>query len=123
MRVLIADDSEVFVQRLVAMLTEVDGVEIVGRAGSVAEAAEAVRHLKPDVLILDIRMPGGSGIDVLQGMKTDSVSPIVVMLTNYAYSQYRKECLKLGASFFFDKSADFEKVGEAIQSLIRDGAA
>jgi len=121
MRVLIADDSDVLVQRLVTMLTEVEGVEVVGRVGSVSEASRAVRDLKPDALVLDIRMPGGSGIDVLEAMKRDQVTPIVIVLTNYGYPQYRKKCLQSGARFFLDKSTEFEKVGEVLQSLI-DGA-
>jgi DNA-binding NarL/FixJ family response regulator len=123
MRVLIADDSEVVIQRLVVALTAVSGIEIVGQAGTVAEASEAVRNLKPDVMILDISMPGGSGMDVLKSIKRDRVTPVVIVLTNYGYSQYRTKCFQLGARFFFDKSAEFEKVREAIQSLIRNSAA
>ena len=119
MRVLIADDSEALVQRLTAMLAEVGGVEIVGRAGTVEEASQATRNLAPDVLILDICMPGGSGITVLEGMKKDAVNPIVIVLTNYGYPQCRKKCLESGARFFFDKSSEFEKVGEVLRGLIR----
>ena len=122
MRVLIADDSQVLVQRLVTTLAKLDGIEIVGHAGTVAEAAQGVRNLHPDVVILDICMPGGSGIDVLEGMKRDRVTPIVIILTNYGYPQYRKKCLQSGASFFFDKSAEFEKVAQVLRSLINDSS-
>ncbi len=122
MRVLIADDSEALVQRLVTTLAKLDGIEIVGHAETVAEAAEGVRNLRPDVVILDIRMPGGSGIDVLDGMKRDRVTPTVIVLTNYDYPQYRKKCLQSGASFFFDKSAEFEKVAQVLRGLISDSS-
>ncbi len=118
MRVLIADDSEVIFQRLVMTLAKVDGVEIVGHAGTVAEAAEGIRALQPDLVILDIRMPGGTGLDVLEGMKRDRVTPIVIVLTNYGYPQYRKKCLQSGATFFFDKSAEFEEVAQTVRGLI-----
>jgi DNA-binding NarL/FixJ family response regulator len=118
MRVLIVDDSEVIVQRLVAMLAEVDGVEIVDQAGTVAAASQAVRNVHPDVVILDIAMPGGSGIDVLEGMKRDQLTPIVIVLTSHGYPQYRKKCLQSGARFFFDKSTEFEKIGEVLRNLI-----
>jgi len=121
-RVLIADDSEALVQRLVTTLAKLDGIEIVGHAETVAEAAEGVRNLRPDVVILDIRMPGGSGIDVLDGMKRDRVTPTVIVLTNYDYPQYRKKCLQSGASFFFDKSAEFEKVAQVLRGLISDSS-
>ena len=119
MRVLIADDSEVFVERLLKILAEADGIEIVGRVGTVADSIQAVRTLKPDVLLLDIRMPGGSGIDVLEDIERDQLTPIVIVLTNYGYSQYRKKCLRSGARFFLDKSSEFEKVNDVLRSLIR----
>ncbi len=122
MRVLIADDSEAFVERLVTMLADLDGIEIAGRARSVAETARAVRDLKPDVVILDLSMPGGSGVDVLDGMKNDRDPPTVIVLTNYSHSQYRRKCLQLGARFFFDKSAQFAEVAQVLQGLLRDSS-
>ena len=118
MRVLIADDSEVFVQRLVQALGEISGVEIVGRARTGAEALQALRDLRPEVVILDIRMPGGTGIDVLEGMRKEKLAPITIVLTNFAFPQYRRKCLQLGARFFFDKSAEFSGVREALSGLI-----
>jgi DNA-binding NarL/FixJ family response regulator len=116
-RVLIADDSEVVVLSLNAALAVVHGVEVVGQAGSVPEAIQAIRALRPDVLVLDISMPGGSGIDVLEDMRKEDIRPIIIVLTNFSYPQYRKRCLQLGARFFFDKSADFERVAEVVQGL------
>jgi len=118
MRVLVADDSEVFVQRLLQALGEIDGVEIVARSRTGAEALQAIRNLHPEVVILDIRMPEGSGIDVLENMKRERLSTITIVLTNFAFPQYRKKCLQLGARFFFDKSAEFAKVGEALRRLV-----
>jgi DNA-binding NarL/FixJ family response regulator len=116
--VLIADDSDAIAERLAAMLAGVDGIEVVGRAGTVTETARAVRRLAPDVVILDIQMPGGSGIDILDGMKTDGIAPVVIVLTNHPYPPYRKRCLESGARFFLDKSTEFEKVVEVLGSLI-----
>jgi len=118
MRVLIADDSEVFVQRLVQALGEISGVEIVGRARTGAEALQALRDLDPEVVILDIRMPDGTGIDVLEGMRKEKLATITIVLTNFAFPQYRRKCLQLGARFFFDKSAEFAEVREALSGLI-----
>ena len=118
MKVLIADDSDVIVQRLITMLTEIKGVEIADQAGTVEAASKAVASLRPDVVILDMHMPGGSGLDVLKSMKQDSVTSTVIVLTNFAYPQYRKRCLQNGAEFFFDKSTEFEKVGEVLQGLM-----
>lgn len=123
MKVLIADDSEVFVQRLLLALGEISGIEIVAHARTGAEALQALHELRPEVVILDIRMPKGSGIDVLKGMEREKLTPITIVLTNFAFSQYRKKCLQLGARFFFDKSADFNQVSEVLRGLVQKGSA
>lgn len=118
MKVFIADDSEVVCERLTAMLSELPGVEVVGKATDSSEAIRSIRELHPDAVILDIRMPGGSGIDVLKAIKKDNYAPRVIVLTNYPYPQYRKACMDAGAEFFLDKSTEFEKVTELIKQLI-----
>jgi DNA-binding NarL/FixJ family response regulator len=120
MRVLIADDSPLLVERVAAVVAEVGETEVVGHAGSVADAARAVRSLNPDVLILDLQMPGGSGIEVLEGISRDRLTPVVIVLTNHGGSQYRRKCLQAGAHFFFDKSAEFEKLAPVLRSLNRN---
>jgi DNA-binding NarL/FixJ family response regulator len=118
MRVLIADDSQALVQRLTSRLMEVTGVEIVGHAGNVRDALREIRKAKPDVVILDICMPGGSGIDVLESLQKDQSPPLVIVLSNYSDRQYRRKCLQSGACFFFDKSSEFHKVAEVLRSLM-----
>jgi DNA-binding NarL/FixJ family response regulator len=120
MRVLIADDSLAIVQRLVMMLADVKGVEIVDQVGTVGDTQEAIRRLRPDAVILDMQMPGGSGIDVMESMKKDHLKSTVIVLTNHPYAAYRKKCFESGAAFFLDKSNEFEKVGEVLEGLIRD---
>jgi DNA-binding NarL/FixJ family response regulator len=71
-------------------------------------------------VILDIRMPGGSGIDVLENIKKTNAAPVVIVLTNYPYPQYRKKCMALGAEYFFDKTTEFEKVTEVIENLTQN---
>ena len=119
MRVLIADDSEVFVQRLARALGEINGVEIVAHARTGAEALEAISNLRPEVVILDIGMPEGSGIEVLESLKRRKATPFTIVLTNFAFAQYRRRCLQLGARFFFDKSAESAKVGEVLRELLQ----
>ena len=112
MKVLIVDDSAVIRERLGTMLSETENVEIIGQAQAPREAMELIQKLKPDAVILDIRMHGGNGIEVLKNIKQNKQFPMVIMLTNYPYPQYRKRCEILGADFFFDKSTEFEKVRE-----------
>jgi DNA-binding NarL/FixJ family response regulator len=79
---------------------------------------DSIRELKPDAVILDIQMPNSSGIDALQNIKIGGPTPVVIMLTNYAYPQYRKRCMDAGADFFFDKSTEFEEVVNVLRGLI-----
>ncbi|MGI9535100.1 MAG: response regulator [Thermodesulfobacteriota bacterium] len=118
MNVLIVDDSQVIQDSLANMLSLIDGINTVAMAKDVDNAILSTRELKPDVLILDIRIHGGSGIDVLKEIKKDEHSPKVIMLTNYPYSQYRKKCLEEGAEYFLDKSKEFSEIGMIFKTLI-----
>jgi DNA-binding NarL/FixJ family response regulator len=118
-KVFIADDSLIVREHLVTMLEELAGIKVVGQAENVAEAISAIRILQPDVVILDIRMPGGSGIDVLQTIKQDEVAPMVIILTNYPYPAYRQKCLQAGADFFLDKSTEFDQIPELFERFKR----
>ncbi len=116
-KVFIADDSLIVQDHLVTMLDELSEVEIVGQAETVAEAISGIRNLQPDAVILDIRMPDGSGIDVLQNIKQDEVAPMVIILTNYPYPGYRQRCLNAGADFFLDKSTEFDQIPKLFERL------
>ena len=109
-KVFIADDSLVVREHLVTMLDELPRIVIVGQAENVAEAINGILELRPDIVILDIRMPGGSGIDVLQTIKQNKPVPVVIVLTNYPYPAYRQKCLQAGADFFLDKSTEFDQI-------------
>ncbi len=127
----IADDSDAVRGRLIELLSEVEGAEVTGQAANTDDAIEGIRRLKPHVVILDIRMPGGGGIDVLKRIKQESQPPVVMMLTNHASPQYRKKCVEWGADFFLDKSRDLEclltifknLVGQPMPSGVETGAA
>ena len=114
-RVVLADDSTAVRRNLIDMLAHLDHVCVVEQAGDAACAVAAVRQHRPDVVVLDISMPGGNGIDALQQIKSDCPEAQVIMLTNHSNDFYRKRCLGAGASFFFDKSHEFEKVSEVLE--------
>lgn len=90
---------------------------IVGQAENAQKALSAIRQLHPDVVILDIWMPGGNGIEVLRQLKKLKPSPKVIMFTNYTYPQYRYRCKVAGADFFFDKSTEFDQIPRALETL------
>lgn len=117
MRLFVADDSSMIRERIVRMLTNMPNVQLVGEAADGPEALRRVRETKPDLVILDLKMPKASGIDILPLIKRLPSPPVVMILTNYATSTHHEACMKLGADYFFDKSKDLEKVIEVIENL------
>jgi len=114
---MVSDDSEVVRRHLVAMLSELPFVDVVGEARNVAATLETVQRVQPDVVILDIHMPDGSGLQALKHIKRELPETKVIMLTNHANAFYRRACMNAGASFFFDKSTEFERVGDVLSEM------
>jgi len=119
MKVFIADDSPLFVERLAELLRDVPGVEVSGQAGDVSESVRCIRQMKPDAVILDLQMPGGSGLDVLRAIRPNHPGLYVLICTNYPYPQYREQCISAGANFFLDKSAEFERIPAILRDLMQ----
>ncbi len=118
MRILIADGSSLVRERLTSMLAElIQGLEIIGQAQDVPETIEAVQRLRPDALILDIRMPGGSGLDVLRRVKEGGKPPLVIVLTTFPSPEHRKIYLDAGADYFFSKSAEVPVAIDVLRRL------
>jgi DNA-binding NarL/FixJ family response regulator len=120
MKVFIADDSKVLRERIKEMLSDFPDVEVIGEAVDGREAIDNIRRLRPELVILDVRMPHINGISVLEKIKRLKPSPRVIVMTAYPYPQYRQKCVELGADFFFTKSDEFEKVMEVIQNLLAE---
>ena len=118
--VYVVDDSDFVRERLIEMLSELEGVEIAGGTGDPLEAVAAIRQMVPDAVILDIRLPRKSGIEVLRDIKKDRPSPVVIILTNYPYPQYQKECTEAGADYFLNKSTEFNKIADVLKGLAKN---
>ena len=106
MKIVIVDDSAALRARLVEMLSRIEGIEVIGQAQDAPQGLASIHALRPEVVVLDIQMPGGSGIDVLREVKRDYPETIVIMLTNHEDSQYRAKCMALQADYFLSKSTD-----------------
>ena len=109
-KVFIVEDSVILRGRIISMISTIKGVEICGVAGEPKEAINGIRECQPDSVILDLKLYGGSGLDVLQKIKNEKPETKVIILTNYPEPQYMKKCMDLGADYFFDKSEDFDKI-------------
>jgi DNA-binding NarL/FixJ family response regulator len=117
LKVFICDDSATVRERLVIMALDLPAVNLVGQADDAPGCMDAIRKARPDVVILDIRMPGGNGMDVLRQLKEENPAPKVIMLTNFAYAQYRRRCEEAGADFFLDKSTEFDQIPLALEQV------
>jgi len=117
LKVFITDDSATIRDRLVTMVLDLPEMVVVGQSQDAPEVLDAIHQTQPDVVILDIRLPGGSGMDVLRQLKKARPAPKVIMLSSYSYPQYRKACEAAGADFFFDKSTEFDKIPYALERL------
>jgi DNA-binding NarL/FixJ family response regulator len=118
MRILIADDSVIVRERLIGLLSELQGIEFIGQAEDAMEARILAAKLRPDVAILDLRMPKGSGAEVLLELKKLDPAPRVIMLTNYPQAENRKKCMDGGADYFFDKSTEFQTVVAVLRGML-----
>jgi DNA-binding NarL/FixJ family response regulator len=115
--VLVVDDTAIVRDRLVALLSEVAGVEVVGTARNATEGVTAARRLAPDAVVLDLRMPGGDGVAVLEDIKARAPATVVVILTNYSCEGHRARCLAAGADHFLDKSTDLNRLVDVFTDL------
>ncbi len=117
MNVVLVDDSLLVRKRVANIISKMPGVKVIGEAGNSLEAIEVVRKTKPDVVILDIKIPGESGVKVLRKLKDEFEDLKIIMLTNYPDSQYKAECLMHGAEYFLSKSDEFDKLPEVFSKL------
>jgi DNA-binding NarL/FixJ family response regulator len=104
MNVLIVDDSELVQIRLKRALLKDNLSMCISQAYSVREALELFHTSNPGMIILDIDLPDGSGIDLLQTFKKEQPGIVVAMLTNYPTSEFKQSCITFGADHFYEKS-------------------
>jgi len=117
MRVIIADDSTIMLDRLQQMLLSLTDVEVVGTFSNGTDALSALHKLKPDLAILDNKMPGIKGVDIIREIRKEDSKMKLMLLTFYADTYYREQAMNAGADYFFSKSDDFEKIPELIDQL------
>ena len=115
-RVLIIDDHAVFCDALSAVLRLEPDIEVVGKGGSVREAVEAVQRLRPDVVLLDVHLPDGSGIDALGPMKAAHPSVQVVILTTDEDEALLRTALGAGITGYLSKHEGAAEVLQAVRA-------
>jgi DNA-binding NarL/FixJ family response regulator len=121
-RIILVDDHELVRIGLKSLLERHPQFDVVGEAGSAREALEQVEALKPDVVVMDIRLPGTSGIDVCEQIVNQFPETKVLMLTSYAEDEMLFSAIRAGASGYVLKQIGSEDLIKAIESVGRGEA-
>jgi two-component system, NarL family, response regulator DevR len=116
---LVVDDHEVVRQGLVALLGRRPGFQVVGEAGTVAEAVESARRFQPDLVIMDVRLPDGSGIEACREIRADLPDTRVVMLTSYPDEDAVLSAIVAGASGYLLKQVRARDLVAALETVAR----
>lgn len=120
-RVLMADDHTMFREGVRLLLETRGGFEVVGEAATGREAVELARSLRPDVIVMDIGMPGMNGLDATRLIQADNPSSRVLILTMHDTDEYFFSALEAGASGYVLKEAASNDLVNAIESVSRGG--
>ena len=117
MKVLIVDDDALVTQSLATILSVEPDVEVVGRGGSGPEAVEKHRELSPDILLLDIRMPGGDGLGAAEQILAEDKDARIIFLTTFSDDEYIVRALRMGARGYLIKQ-DVARIAPALRSVM-----
>jgi DNA-binding NarL/FixJ family response regulator len=118
LEVLVVEDSEVIRERLVEMLSALSWCRVIGQYEDADGAIAGIRDRLPHVVLLDIKLRGSSGMQVLKHIEREAPHIKVIVLTNYAEPQYRKLVLAAGALHLLDKSKEFERVPHLLREIM-----
>ena len=118
-RVLIADDHKIVRQGLRFLLSQEAGIEVAGEAADGVAALEAVRALRPDVVLLDLFMPGLDGIAVLKALQADGLASGVLVLTSSQDDAHLVQAIRAGALSYLPKTADVDQVVASVRAAAR----
>jgi len=119
LRLLVVDDHEVVRQGLVALLDRREGFQVVAEAGTVAEAVEQARRHQPEIVIMDVRLPDGSGIEACREIRAEFPATRVVMLTSYPDEEAVLSAIVAGASGYLLKQIRARDLVSALEAVGR----
>src|SRR6478735_4251948 len=119
LRLLVVDDHEVVRQGLVSLLDRRAGFQVVAEAGTVAESIEAARRFEPDIIVMDVRLPDGSGIEACREIRAEMPETRVVMLTSYPDEEAVFSAIVAGASGYLLKQVRARDLVAALEAVGR----
>jgi two-component system response regulator NreC len=120
-RILLADDHTIVLQGLSRFLREQEGMEVVGQAKDGLAVVTLARELSPDVVIMDISMPGLSGVEATRKIHDEKPDIKIIGLSMHAAKRYIQEMYKAGARGYLLKDCDFDELMAAIRAVAAGG--
>lgn len=120
LRVFVIEDSPILLERIAEAIADQPSLILVGTADTEKDALRKIRALKPEVLVIDIKLREGNGLNVLAQLQTISDQenkPKVVVFTNYPRQEYLRNSKQLGADYFLDKSTQFADLPKILTGL------
>jgi DNA-binding NarL/FixJ family response regulator len=119
LRVMLVDDHEVVREGLRSLLNRRTGMTVVGEAGTVAQAIEVAAREKPDVVVMDVRLPDGTGVEACREIRSQQPETRMIMLTSYADEEAVMASILAGASAYLLKQTRGQQLAEAIEAVAR----
>src|SRR3990172_5887514 len=119
LRIMLVDDHEVVREGLRALLNRREGMRVVGEAGSVAQAVEVAVREKPDVVVMDVRLPDGTGVEACREIRAELPDTRMIMLTSYADEEAVLASILAGASAYLLKQTRGQQLADAVEAVAR----
>jgi two-component system, NarL family, response regulator DevR len=123
LRVLVVEDAVSVRERLVPLLSEIGALDVVWAAETVREARDVLRTLTPDIALLDLRLPDGSGLEVLRDIRATGRDVLVVVLTAFDSPHAKQRCLEAGADLFVSKATGLEDLPNILRAYAEGALA
>lgn len=117
MKTFLAEDSQIVRERMRGMIACIPDIELIAEATNENDAVSGIFALLPDLVILDLSLDGGNGMEVLRRIKLQPFAIRVIVFTNSSSPHHRKKCLNLGADYFLDKTMGISRLEELLIQL------
>lgn len=118
LRVFLVDHANAVRQRIALLVGAIRGVVVVGEAEDDQDALTHIRGTHADVVLVDLRLADGSGLDLIGALSKAVPRIVTIVLTNHSAPAFRKACATAGADYFFDKTVEFDAACHVIESLV-----
>lgn len=116
--ILIVDDNKKYISRIKELLVDAGNNDQIAEANDYDMAIKKFDQINPSIILLDMNMPGKSGIEVLRYIKDSGHNCKVIMVTNYTNDSYRKLCLEVGADHFLDKTREYNLIPSLVNQFM-----